>query len=316
MKRLSLLGLTLVLASPLAAQWTEGGARIGANLDTLVVTFQGMGTLFRLSTFADAADMYVKDTLGNTRFSVWGNGAGGGGQINLYDATNTRTIILRAGASSGPGAVTIPQDAIQSFEISNEAGVASAAEGINTVPLTGGTWDTLLIQTIVAPDSGFLLVLGSAQISLGHASGTTSHAQFGVFVDGSAPDNQDVALRLDGNASSGLYVFPVAVQTLMPVSAGAHDVTFEGYEFSGSVTALDMQLSVVYLPTAYGTVVTKTSTTNIPDDQAPRRTVAPSAQQIRAESEQANQARIQAEIQKIRKQLAELEAELRTHETR
>jgi len=302
----------LLLAGSASAQWTEGGARIGEHLDTLVVTFQGMGTLFYLATFGDAPDLYMTDTSGLTRISFWGDGASSGGQLNMYDATGGRTITLRAG-STGDASVVFPQDAISSWEIFNEAGVVSASDGLGSITLSGGgIRDTLLVQSIQAPDTGFLLVLGMAQPTISHTSGSTSGANFGLMLDGTIPSNQDVALNLPGNTATGSYTFPVMVQLLLPVSAGAHDVVLFGQQFStsGTFNIYDMQLSVVYLPTAYGTVA-KVSTANVPDAQASPRTTPPSIQQIRAESEAANQARIQAELTKIKAQLAQLEDQLR-----
>ncbi len=307
-RNLAVLGL-LVLASPLSAQWTEGGARIGANLDTLVVTFQGMGTLFRLETFGDAADLYLVDTTGTSRFAVWGDGIGGGGQINLYNASGGPTMSLYGGLS-GDNAVVFPLDAIHAVEIANEAGVASSSDGVNSVALSGTGRDTLLAQSIVAPDSGYLLIIGSAQVVIYHANGTLSAADLGIMLDSTVPSNQDLGLSLPSSAPTGFYRLPITAQILQPVGPGSHDVVFWGEEFSGDYTVLDMQLSVVYLPTAYGTVA-KVSSRNVPDDQAPRRTVTPSLHTIRAESEAANRARIEAELAKIRAQLEALEREMR-----
>lgn len=312
MKRLSIFALTLVLASPLAAQWTEGGANIGANLDTLAVNLQGFGTnVFGLVDFGTPY-LYLVDTTGYG-IGMWGDYGPDGSRLYMGGAT---PIIFRTYTSSFDK-VAIPQDAIQSYEISNEAGVVSALEGLSSTTLSGSGWDTLLLQTIVAPDTGFLLILGTAQVNVSHSNGSTSGAHFGVFVDGNAPNTQDEELSLPSSAATGTYKFPVTVQTIVPVGAGSHDVTFEGNQLSssGTFTLWDMQLSVVYLPTAYGTVA-KVSTTHIPEDQAPRRVTSVPAHQIRAESEAANQARIQAELQKIRQRLAELEAEMKAHGTR
>lgn len=312
MKRLSLLGLTLVLAMPLEAQWTEGGASIGANLDSLKVTFQGMGTLFYLSPYGSATDVYLRDTTGAIRVSIWGD-LFDGSRFYMY---GPNPIILRS-YSTGNDAVELPQDAIGSLEISNEAGVVSSSEGLSSVTLSGSGIDTLLFQTITAPDTGFLLIIGSAQPIVSHTNGSQSSATFGLMVDGSIPSNQDLSLLLPSSAASGGYHSPVTVHLLVPVGAGAHDVVFWGWHTSsgGTFDIYDMQLSAVYLPTAYGTVA-KVNTNNVPDDQAPRRVASVPAHQIRAESQAANQARIQAELQQIRARLAELEAEMKAHETR
>ncbi len=295
----------LIWAAPAAAQWTEGGARIGASLDTLAVTFQGMGTLFYLTTFGDAGDLYIADTAGNARVSLWGEGFSGGGQLNLSDASGAVTIRLVGGAP-GNTAVIFPAGAISAMEIANEAGVVSSSEGVNSVSLSGTGRDTLLAQSIVAPDTGFLLIIGSAQATLNHTNGVGSSAEFGLLLDATSPSTQDVALRLGPAAPTESYAFPIAVQMIIPVSAGTHDIVFWGSEFGGDYIIWDMQLSVVYLPTAYGTVA-KLSTQDLSETRAPARTSSLPIHEIRAESEAANRARIQAELARIRAQLEALE---------
>ncbi len=314
MKRI--LFAAFLLVGTASAQWTEGGARIGEHLDTLAVTFQGMGTLFNLQTFNDAADMYVTDTLGNVRFSVWGYGYGGGGQLNLYNASGTRTIILR-GDGMGDGSVILPQDAIHSSEISNEAGVSSATNTGSMGPINTGM-NVLLQRSIVVPDSGYLMVIATAQIGLIHTNGTSSGASFGVSLDDSTtlPANQDVALYVTSTSPSMSFGQPVTVQGLFQVGPGTHTLYFLADKYSGgSFSAWDGQLSVVYFPTAYGTVTpTKMEpgkasenpleTFSVPAVHTPR------GMDEKMQTEQANQARIQAELARIRAQLKQLEDEL------
>lgn len=281
------------LASPAFAQWTEGGARIGANLDTLVVTLPSFGTVMALDQYGSGGRLSVRDTSGFPYVAIWSSYASDGGRLYIR---GTNSIVFRA-YSTSLDPVEIPQNAIDASEIEDESGVASNSEGLTAVPLTGGgVRDTLLAQSIQVPSAGYLLVLGTAQPTINHTNGAPSGANFGIMVDGAVGSNQDVALSLTENAASGFYTIPVTVQTLVPVASGTHDLVFFGsrYTTSGSFTVYDMQLSVIFLPTAYGTVA-KIATTDVPDSQAPIRTSAPSIQQIRAESEAANQARIEKE---------------------
>ncbi len=311
MKRLHFLGLTLVLASPLAAQWTEGGASIGANLDNLVVTFQGMGTLFSLSPFGDATDLYMTDTSGLTRMSIWGDGASSGAQLNMYDATGTSTITLRAG-STGDASVVFPQDAIASEEILDEPGVAGTGFGSSQSIPSGNS--AILSQSIVAPDSGYLFVIASGEVGVNHANGSMDNAYFGVNVgDSVLPANQQITVLVPSALPTANYYYPVTPNGIFQVGPGTHTVYFGASVFSGTYSVDDVQLSVIYIPTAYGTVAKSARKTG---EDAAGIFVRPSVQAERQMAEQANQARIQAELQKIRQRLAELEAEMRSTRTR
>jgi hypothetical protein len=80
-------------------------------------------------------------------------------------------------------------------------------------------------------------------------------ANFGVSDNSSVfPTNQDVTLSLDADLPTGLYDFPVTCTGLFEVSAGTRNFYFLGTETDGLYMAYDRQLSLVFIPTAYGTV--------------------------------------------------------------
>ena len=318
MNRLSLFGLTLALASPLAAQWTEGGARIGENLDTLAVTLQGFGTVFSLEDYFGPY-LGLRDTSGY-EMGMWANYGPDGSRLYMGGAT---PIVFRTYTSSFDK-VAIPQDAIQSFEISDEPGVASATNTGSMGSISSGM-NVLLQRTIVVPASGYLLVVATAQIGVSHTNGTSTGAEFGVSLNDSTtlPANQDVALYVGSTSPTMSFGQPVTVQGLFEVGPGTHTLYFLANKYSsgGGFSAFDGQLSVIYIPTAYGTVTPtkvepgKTAENPLQASGTPAvRT--PRGMEERMQSEQANQARIQAELQKIRQRLADLEAELRTQKTR
>ncbi|MEQ8771142.1 MAG: hypothetical protein RIB60_11610 [Phycisphaerales bacterium] len=164
--------------------------------------------------------------------------------------------------TAGDGTVVLPVDAINASEISNEPGVAETANsGAITLTASAATIDTLASATINCPSSGYVLVIGTFEASVSHQGavggigGTTSTANFGVSsTAGSLEPNQDIELRLDNDLFTGNYDFPVTVHGVFPVSAGSRTFYLLGDQNSTghSITALDMQLSCIFVPTAYG----------------------------------------------------------------
>jgi hypothetical protein len=215
---------------------------------------------------------------------------------------------------SGNGSVLLPTDAISRGEILDEPGVASNKEGSAGVTLDG-TVQTLLSRTITCPASGYVLVIGTAQANVFQTYGTVSTADFGVSASSSSfPVNQEVALYFDDALATGTYIIPTTVHGLFTVSAGSNTFYFLAQENSGNYSVNDMQLTLVYLPTAYGTVVaTKIEgESNIPDEQAPKvSSMSPSdIEAEKAESEAFNAARIDKELAEIRAQIEALKAEM------
>src|SRR5262245_22063580 len=137
----------------------------------------------------------------------------------------------------------------------NEPGVASAIEGVASVPLTPAI-QTLLSQSITVPTlPGYGLVIASAQVNVFHTNGTTDNLTFGV---GDAPGaffiNQDVGLAIPASAPTGTYIFPVTVHSLFDMAPGTITFYFLGNATSGSGSVNDLQLSVLFAQYAYGTV--------------------------------------------------------------
>jgi hypothetical protein len=215
---------------------------------------------------------------------------------------------------SGDGSVVLPSSAISALEIDNEAGCASnnAWDAVGPA-LTGPDINVLTSRTITVPDAGFVLAISSAQVDIQHVYNTRSYAFFGVSDDSTAfPVCQDVMLDLSQYLPSGSYAFPVTNQSLFEV-AGAGSYTFYqlAQEYSGSFQIFDSQLSLVYLPSAYGTVSTTAGAIRMAEEKG----TAPllSASDIdaeRRESISANEARIERELAELREQFETLKREI------
>ena len=113
----------------------------------------------------------------------------------------------------------------------------------------------LLSRSLTCPTNGYVLVMGTCEVTVAHTTGTSSNAQFGVSAwSTSFPLNQDVDLTLTSALTTGSYYFPVTVQGLFQVSAGTNTFYLLAEESSGVFSATDMQLSLVFVPTDYGTI--------------------------------------------------------------
>ena len=137
---------------------------------------------------------------------------------------------------------------------------------------------------------------------------------------GSIPGDQDVQTQLDNGLSSGTYDFSASAHGLFSVTAGAHTFYFNAQELSGgSATMFDLQLTLIFFPTAYGSIVSNFNGggggdefqgKGDPNDGGPvgaGLTLA-DIDAERAESMAANQARMQRELDDMRAEVEALRA--------
>ena len=226
---------------------------------------------------------------------------------------DTETISLAPNVG-GNGSVWLPNDAIYDAEIFNEPGVSSSAEGSSYITLDGYV-NTLLSSTIEPPRLGYVLAIGTCQPIMTVGPSGTIWANFGVSDQGTFPSNQDVQVRYDG-VEGDVFATSVTVH-------GIFDIGFVGDTFlliaqkessDGTIFVYDMQLSLIYIPTAYGTVDTTTTSGNrsVPDEEAteiPAMTSADIAAE-QAEAKAASRARVERELIEMRLKLEELEARI------
>ena len=105
----------------------------------------------------------------------------------------------------------------------------------------------------------------------------------------------------------------MTVHGLFSVGSGANTFYFLADEGGGSFTAYDMQLSIMFFPTAYGLVSSTIASPGAPPDEAAQPGAPRSLMEIeaeRTESIAANEDRILAELEMMRDRIAELEAAL------
>ncbi|MBN1885997.1 MAG: hypothetical protein JW876_10815, partial [Candidatus Krumholzibacteriota bacterium] len=226
-------------------------------------------------------------------------------RLTLYGSTQSAGFRLD---ETGDGSVSLPAGAVNSAEILDEPG--TAAEAANTSLMLDGTVQAILSRTITAPAAGYVLVVGTCQPRANHTAGTNSFADFGVSDLGTAfPSNQDVEFRVPSTAASGMYCIPATVTGLFAVTSGSHTFHLLGRENSGDFEIFDAQLTLVYLPTAYGTVVETMRMAGDPfDDAAPGRPAvdAGAAALERDASIAADRARVDRELAAMRAELEDV----------
>lgn len=281
----------------------------------------------------DGGTLKVFDSAGNSVGSINNDTDGEGGYFYIsrsalnpgfrvdgnYYGTNSTLVEIIGNVSAmrfntnvnDDGSVIFPANAINSEEISNEPGVAGNGENTSTVIGTGLT--TIISRSITVPAAGYVLVMASAQLTINHTNGSYSRANFGVSASSSSwPDNQDILVGLPDDEVSGYYYIPVSPHKLFEVgSAGTYTYYFLGHLFDTGADFItwDPQLSLIYIPTSYGTVSsTLVSDGNISEETAsanPGKTQSEiSAERISSIAD--NNARIQRELDRMRAEIKEL----------
>jgi len=239
---------------------------------------------------------------------------GGTGNPAMYIEGASQSVAFNMN-NAGSSSVMLPTEAIQDTEILDEPGVA--AHNAGSTSMGTGLIETLISRSITVPSSGYVLVLAQGDLSISHSNGTVSDYSYGVSDSSTTiPGNQDIQTRLNGPIPSGTYDFSASAHGVFPVSAGTHTFYFNGRKISGiSATMFDLQLTLVFLPTAYGTV---TPTLLARGDNAGNDLSVPpppglTPEEIRAEQREAvafDQNRRATEAADYAAQIAELRAQL------
>lgn len=149
--------------------------------------------------------------------------------------------------------VILPAGAISAGEMFDEPGGAS-------VHGTGDpNTDTLLTRTITVPSAGLVLAIGTAEVQVTHNEGTATLFTLGISRTTTLPTEQEFTTRMSANLPTGNYSEVVTVHGLFSVSQGPNAFRLLKDTLASGLNFAERQLSLVYLPTAYGTVSPITS---------------------------------------------------------
>lgn len=273
----------------------------GAQTFVMEPDFDGSGGWFRVQG-------------GSGSFTVDGasGGATEGPSVSISGPDSASSFNTNA---TGSSSVVLPTGAINSSECDNEPGVASATNSGSTSLASGVT--VLDSRTISCPTSGYVLVIGSAEVAINHTlGGGSSGCNLGVSDSSTSyPLNEDVDTWLPSGAATGTYYFGTTAHGLFSVTSGAHTFYLLGnHETSnGSSSCADRQLTCLFIPTSYGTV---TPTLLAPGNTGDRDTPAIGGMtegdivNERKQSVLDNQTRIDAELKAMREEIATLRQQL------
>lgn len=250
----------------------------------------------------------ARNDIGSSGFVIDGNSFGT--ESTRVSIIGSNSIVLTA-ADPGDDSVQVPNNAINSTEILNEAGVAEN-QNILTVTLTNAnaTIDVIASVTIDCPTAGYVFVIASSELQATHVAGANTSINLGVSSNMAAiPGNGDLETLISLNAPSGQYDHAITVHSVFSAVAGPNTFYFLGDKnnVGGGAFVIDSQLSAIYIPTAYGTVARNTGPTTH-DDFAQISAPMSGLDVLREqdESHRANIARQQLEIDAMKAQMQQI----------
>ena len=208
---------------------------------------------------------------------------------------------------SGNNSVALPQSAVSGYEILDEPGVASSIRDASIALTTN--YVTITSRSITVPAGGYVLAMAHCDIAGLHTTGGLTVGIVGISdTDTGLPGNQLIYVALPTGAPTGNYCFPGSCHGLFDVpTAGTYTYYFLGRSSYGSVLVDNTQFTLVYFPTAYGTVTpTLAGDARGAGDEAQPPGAPLTHADIaaeRAEAEAFNLARIERELEEIRAQV-------------
>jgi hypothetical protein len=165
--------------------------------------------------------------------------------------TMSPTAALHVNAPAGDASVKLPDSSIGNAELAAEPGIASIRSQ-GTVMIGSGfveSWgsSTLLTQTINAPTNGYLFIVATGGVT------PQSGCSFDIHVDGLQQGNSDSVSGPSGGVIAAHASCIITSVRTIPITAGMHTVDWIGYSDRNYMNR--PQLSVIFLPTAYGQVL-------------------------------------------------------------
>jgi hypothetical protein len=283
------------------------------NMGGTIRAFDEQGSrIFRMEPDVDGTGGFleVDGPSESAVFYVEGNhGATGYPQVNISGAS-TATFDMSA---LGDPSVNLPVNAISGSEILDEPGVVNYATGLGAA-LTG-SFASYASQTINAPAAGYVIVTGTADVSPSHTNGTVTNIIVSVSNSPtSIPATQNTWLYLPPVMPTGVYHYPVTVSGMFQVAAGSSTFYLDAEVTSGGGTIFERNLSILYVPTAYGSFIAPLTTASTGGEKQAGGSASTAADvaATRAASEAANADRVQRELDAMKDRVAKLEAEMRS----
>jgi len=195
----------------------------------------------------------ARDTSTFAAFAVDGNHDGSGNPLVGVYGSDGASLLVDA-TQTGDDEVYLAHEAVSAVEVLDEAGAAfidsEAPVALTSSPLS------IAARTVVAPAAGYVLAIGAVDIAVSHTAGSGEMVIVGLStVPNTLPLEQDFQFNVPSGAGSGTWDATITPAAVFPVNAGSNTVYVVAYKLgSAGVTAWDRALSLVYVPTAHGTV--------------------------------------------------------------
>lgn len=219
------------------------------------------------------------------------------------------------GANSGNASVQMSSNAVNSLEILDEPGLANNQVGFIGITTT---LTSVISRSITVPAGGFVLVLFDGDVGMNHVAGSLSYVEWIIddVAGGAGSGNDDMLHLLPTTAATGLYDFASSSHAVFAVpSAGTYTYHVNMARTGAtSATLFDGQMTVIYFPTAYGTVNPSFtgddfrggSYGNAGPTRMPQSGAEIAAERARSQAD--NMARIQSEMLAMKQEMAEMRA--------
>jgi hypothetical protein len=198
--------------------------------------------------------LYVaRNAMGDDGFTVEGNHYGEAPRVTITGPSQETVFDMSA---IGDEMVQLPEGTVSSAETGEEPGVASA-QSDSIIDLPTDVIYAVAERSITVPGSGYVFVMGTAQVDFDNFYVQSGHhVHFGVseVADAFSSHAQESSIMLWDGAPIGWYDYHVAVSGLFEVTPGTHTFYLNARENDGFCYVTATQLTLMYFPTAYGTV--------------------------------------------------------------
>ena len=205
---------------------------------------------------------------------AWGDDQVGTGGGTAYTATDgvalngTQFSLASGGVSSAKladGAVTgakLADNAISSAKLSDEPGIAASRSNRSNFIINTGSVTDVVTASITTPAAGQIIVDASFQAGLQGAAGAKCfiNAQINETAGGSIDLDNSYAVGFEALPNASLIYLPYATRRVYQKAAGSYTFRLAALKSSDAgctnADAWNPRITVMYIPTAYGTVIT------------------------------------------------------------
>jgi hypothetical protein len=169
-------------------------------------------------------------------------------------------VTVGAAGVSGDGSVNLPQDSVSAPEILDEPGLASYTN-VGAMPI-GTSMTTLAVRSLTAPTDGYILAIGTSNLTLHHTQGARLNTQVRYGLTDAFPSydtTQDNNVYIGTQEPTGSYERLVTAHGVFSATGGlTKTIRLFAQRIQGG-TGADYgrtQLTLLFIPTARGTVQT------------------------------------------------------------